>query len=81
MKDIAMALEANVDAVFAKYGTSHFSTNTDDYDLLRDVTHWTDSDVERERKIKEENKDIHAKFIINRFDEILQLFQFQRFSK
>lgn len=81
MKDIAMALEANVDAVFAKYGTSHFSTNTDDYDLLRDVTHWTDSDVERERKIKEENKDIHAKFMINRFDEILQLFQFQRFSK
>lgn len=80
MKDIAMALDAGVDAVFAKYGTTHFMSNVEGYDLLRAVTHWTDADVERERKIKEESKDIHAKYTINTFSEILNIFEFKGFK-
>ncbi|MBD8199128.1 HAD family hydrolase [Pantoea agglomerans] len=80
MKDISMAKEAGVDAVFAKYGTSHFTNNIEGYNLLRDVTHWTDADVERERKIKENNKDIHADYVIERFSELLELFKFKRFE-
>ncbi|MGP6445319.1 HAD family hydrolase [Rahnella aceris] len=81
MKDISMAKEAGVDAVFAKYGTTHFSTNVNDYNLLRDVTHWTDADVEREIKTKEEYKNFHAEISINKFCELLELYTFTRFNK
>ncbi|MFJ5319124.1 HAD family hydrolase [Pectobacterium versatile] len=80
MKDIAMAKSVGVDAVFAKYGTTHFINNIQGYDLLRDVTHWTDEDVEREKRIKEENKDIHADYVINGFSEILDIFEFKSFE-
>ncbi|ECW7773085.1 HAD family hydrolase, partial [Salmonella enterica] len=55
MKDIEMAQKANVSDVFASYGTGHFEDNKEGYELLRAVTHWTDADVERERKIKEKS--------------------------
>ncbi|MCC3717076.1 HAD-IA family hydrolase [Rouxiella badensis] len=80
MKDISMAKEAGIDAVFAKYGTTHFSSNVDDYKLLVDVTHWTDSEVAREKEIKEEYKDIHADISINQFSELLSIFNFTRFN-
>lgn len=76
MKDIAMAKDAGVDSVFAKYGNEHFKYNKDDYNLLRDVTHWTDDDVERERKIKEQNKDTHSELVANKFSDILDFFEF-----
>lgn len=80
MKDISMAKEAGVDAVFARYGTTHFTNNIQGYNLLRDVTHWTDADVEREKKIKENNKDIHADYVIEKFSDLLELFKFTRFE-
>lgn len=81
MKDISMAQEAGVSDVFAKYGTTHFTNNTNDYNLLRDVTHWTDEVVEYERKIKEEKKDIHANYSIDKFSDILELFSFTKHEK
>ncbi|AHJ76774.1 HAD family hydrolase [Kosakonia sacchari] len=80
MKDIAMALDAGVDAVFANYGNKHFISGTD-YNLLREVTHWTDAEVENERKIKEEKKDVHAEFVIEEFSELLNLFVFTEFNQ
>ena len=47
MKDIAMAQDANVTNVLAKYGKVQDHPG---YRLLRSVSHWTDADVERERK-------------------------------
>ena len=45
MKDVTMAKRAGVTDVYAKYGIAH---NRAAYELLRRVTHWPDSDVERE---------------------------------
>ena len=47
-KDVAMARDAGVLDVYAKYGKAQHKAA---YDLLRDVTHWTDEDVQREREI------------------------------
>ncbi|MEL3921672.1 HAD-IA family hydrolase [Aeromonas enteropelogenes] len=81
MKDIAMAKDAGVDAVFARYGTTHFTNNKDGYNLLRDVTHWTDQDVAREIEIKNSKKDIHADLAVDSFGDILSLFKFEGFQK
>lgn len=47
MKDVAMAQQAGVLDVHAKYGVAH---EREEYDLLRRVTHWTDGDVAKERR-------------------------------
>ncbi len=52
-RDIAMANDVNVDSIYAKYGSE---TDNDAYNLLREVTHWSDEEVEREKKAKEEKK-------------------------
>ncbi|BAX51824.1 Phosphoglycolate phosphatase [Photobacterium damselae subsp. piscicida] len=81
MKDIEMAQQAGVTDVFAKYGTSHFDTNKDGYELLRAVTHWTDEDVERERKIKESYHHIPPSHTVNEFSELLGIFDFKSFKE
>ncbi|TNB47316.1 HAD family hydrolase [Martelella lutilitoris] len=48
MKDIAMAQEAGITDVWAKYGQNK---NAQQYELLKKVTHWTPEMVEREKKI------------------------------
>lgn len=78
IKDIDMAHEAGVTSVFAKYGTLHFDERPDDYDLLRDVTHWTDEDVERERHLKENARHHKADFEVENFGELLNIFEFSR---
>ncbi|GAA2559305.1 FMN phosphatase YigB (HAD superfamily) [Neomicrococcus aestuarii] len=45
-RDVAMAHAAGVISVYADYGRNHTKA---EYDLLRRVTHWTPSEVERER--------------------------------
>jgi phosphoglycolate phosphatase-like HAD superfamily hydrolase len=47
-KDVAMARDSGVFDVHAEYGESQ---RLPEYDLLRKVSHWTDEDVERERRI------------------------------
>lgn len=49
MKDVSMANDVGVMSVHAKYGESH---NRSQYELLKDVTHWSDADVEREKSFK-----------------------------
>ncbi|URK19698.1 HAD hydrolase-like protein [Thalassospira sp. GO-4] len=50
MKDIAMAQGAGVLDVHAEYGKAQ---DREAYDLLKQVTHWTDADVAREKAILE----------------------------
>jgi FMN phosphatase YigB (HAD superfamily) len=50
VKDVAMAKDAGVSDVWAKYGLTQ---DTNAYQLLREVTHWSEADVEREKKISE----------------------------
>ncbi len=49
-KDVAMAQDVGISDVYARYGRAQ---HTEAYDLLREVTHWSDADVEREKKIGE----------------------------
>lgn len=78
-KDINMAKEAGVTSVFARYGTGHFSDNrTANYELLRKVTHWTDKEVEDERKLKEASVHHNADFSIDNFAELLDIINFRR---
>lgn len=51
MKDISMAREAKVTDAWAKYGIAQ---NRPEYELLRRVTHWTASSVEKEKRLSED---------------------------
>lgn len=77
MKDVDMAVEAGVTAILAKYGSTHFHHRESDYNLLRDVTHWTDEDVQRERDIKETSKHHKPDFEVTSFEQILDFIDFQ----
>ena len=78
MKDVEMALQAGVTAVFAKYGTGHFNGEDTRYKLLQAVTHWTDADVQREQEIKKNSKHLQPDFTIDSFDELLDIFNFRK---
>lgn len=77
-KDIKMANLTRITSVYAKYGDN---IKSEQYELLKKVTHWTNEDVELERlSHKENNENTIANYTINRFDEILNLFYFQSFK-
>lgn len=77
MKDIAMAKAAGVTDVWAKYGVAQ---NRPAYELLRKVTHWSPASVEREKILTE--ADLQPSFILKHsFAEILELFEFNTFSR
>lgn len=76
LKDVAMAQNANITDVFAKYGKAH---TRQEYDLLRDVTHWSDKHVEEEKRIQEE--EIKPTYVCDKsYEEILSLFEFESFT-
>jgi len=78
MKDISMAQDAHVTDVYAKYGTAQ---DTQAYELLRRVTHWTKEDVEREKAIYA-NRIIQPTFVLEKsFGELLDLFDFVSHTK
>ena len=73
MKDIKMAQQAKIIDVYARYG---FSQDRDGYELLRRVSHWSETDVKREKKICKEG-DVRPSYTLFReFSEILDLFDF-----
>jgi phosphoglycolate phosphatase-like HAD superfamily hydrolase len=76
MKDVPMALESGVSAVFAKYGSAHKRA---EYKLLIDVTHWTPEEVAAEQRLKE-REHVHPTYTLeNSLSEILGLFDFRDF--
>jgi len=76
MKDVHMAQDAGVTDVWASYGESH---EKNEYDLLREVTHWTDEDVEREKRLAQSEVNPHHTLETG-FSEILGLFRFVPFG-
>ncbi|MEN5299013.1 HAD family hydrolase [Brucella sp. TWI559] len=70
-KDVAMAQDAGVHDVFAEYGVSQSHSG---YELLRKVSHWTDEDIEREKRTT--SRTVVPSTSIDFFGEILQKFDF-----
>jgi FMN phosphatase YigB (HAD superfamily) len=69
-RDVAMAKEAGVKAVWARYGTQYDAHH---WDLLVAVTHWTPEDVEREAKLKVAHRDVQPEHAIDSFSELLEV--------
>jgi phosphoglycolate phosphatase-like HAD superfamily hydrolase len=82
IKDIAMAQDAGVTEVWAKYGVAQ---NREQYGLLRRVTHWTDQEVARERELAEQliskGRGLNPRYTLEHgFSELLGLFDFVAFE-
>lgn len=76
-RDIQMALDAGLTAVFANYG---HGTSSEKYELLKEVTHWTDADVQREIKARESYKEktiVPTHELEKSYKEILEIFDFE----
>jgi phosphoglycolate phosphatase len=67
--DIAMAQDAGVTDVYAVYGSVQQHPG---YDMLRKVSHWSEADVQREKKISQ--RDINPTHTIHSFPEIGKFF-------
>jgi len=78
-RDVYMANQAGVTSVYAKYG---HNIDGPPYELLKEVTHWSDEDVKREIQFKQNIKDvkINPAVEVNNFKEILDKFQFTQFD-
>lgn len=76
IKDVSMAQQVGIMDVHAQYGQSHLKK---EYDLLRQVTHWTAESVERERCTT--RGDVMPKYTLrDSFGELLELFRCQPFA-
>ncbi len=76
VKDIAMAKDANVTDVHAAYG---MVDKKEEYELLREVTHWTEEMVQREKSIG--HKEVKPTFELKScFEELMQAFKFVPFD-
>lgn len=78
-KDIFMAQNAHVTSVWARYG---HRIDSQAYQLLKDVTHWADADVQREIEIKKsfDEKKIQPDLILNEFKDLLKYYDFVEFE-
>ena len=71
-KDVAMVQDAEVDDVWAKYGEAQ---HREEYELLREVTHWKDKDVQQEKRIRE--RDVKPKYTLEHsYSGVLEIFEF-----
>ncbi|AQP99627.1 haloacid dehalogenase [Pseudoalteromonas aliena] len=69
-KDISMAKEIGMKAVWANYGRN-FSPKC--WDILVQITHWTADDVAREEELKKAYANIEPDYTIDSFSDILKL--------
>jgi phosphoglycolate phosphatase-like HAD superfamily hydrolase len=76
MKDILMAQDAHVTDVWAKYG---FAVERPEYELLRQVTHWSKESVDKEKRILDTPPTPNYT-LEKSFNELLLLFNFQPFE-
>jgi FMN phosphatase YigB (HAD superfamily) len=75
MKDVLMAQRAKVFDVYADYGNGY---PAEQYELLREVTHWTAKDVEREKHLRVEHVS-PSSTLKQSFSELLDLFEYVSF--
>lgn len=72
-KDVLMANRAGILAVWAKYGTRY---DPEFYEVLISLSHWTDEDIERERKLAKFASEAKPDLIAETsFSEVLGIFQ------
>jgi phosphoglycolate phosphatase len=71
-RDVSMAKQAGVLAVWAQYGTEY---NRDLWLVLVRITHWSDEDVAREARLKELYHHVKPDISIRSYDEILKIIQ------
>ena len=76
-KDIVMAQDAGVTDVFASYGVVQ---HREEYELLRRVSHWTDAEIEQERKMRTLQR-TRASYTLTEFAGLLDLFEFEPFGE
>ena len=69
MRDVAMAQDAEFLDAYAEYGGVQ---HREEYELLRQVSHWTEEDVQREKAIT--TRSVRPTHKISRFSEIKQFF-------
>lgn len=77
-KDILMAQQAELISVHAKYG--HNITSAE-YDLLKQVTHWTEEDVQREANFKIEHLKASPDLVIEKYGDLFKAFDFVSFPQ
>jgi len=70
MKDVAMAQDAHIVDVYARYGVVQHQPA---YKLLQQVSHWTEADVQREKAISP-NRTVIPTNVIDSFSQVLSLF-------
>lgn len=70
-RDISMAVDAGVTAVWAAYGTQYDKAH---WGTLVRVTHWSDEDVLREQELRKAAGNVQPDLEIDRFAELLGLF-------
>lgn len=73
-KDVAMAQAVGVNDVHAAYGVAYDHA---EYDLLREVSHWSDEDIQREREVAAQPDVIPTYTLQSSFSEVLGLFHFK----
>lgn len=72
-----MAQKVGVIDVHAEYGVAHL---TEEYELLKKVTHWTKEDVARESNLNK--ADVTPSFVLKEsFSELADLFDYVAFSR
>lgn len=78
VKDIQMAKDAGVLDIFAKYG--HSQKNSNEYKLLKEVTHWTPKDVKIESEATPA-KILPTIVLDGGISEIFSYIDFEKFSE
>jgi FMN phosphatase YigB (HAD superfamily) len=67
VRDVAMAKQAGVTAIWARYGTTY---DPEHWTYLVKVTHWTDEDVSREKALKAKYRDVVPDYTIDSFSQL-----------
>lgn len=76
MKDVQMAQAAGVRDVYAAYAKG---LGDEEYNLLQDVSHWTDEDMRREERLRQEG-DVDPTYTLNEsFSELTDYFTFSEY--
>ena len=76
-KDIRMAQEAGVADVWAAYGVAQFR---EQYELLRQVSHWTDADIQREKALMAAPESTPSHILESSIAELMSMYEFEAFS-
>jgi phosphoglycolate phosphatase-like HAD superfamily hydrolase len=70
VRDIAMANNAGVHSIWARYGTQYDPAC---WAYLVKITHWTNEDVAREKDLKARFADVKPDYTIDSFSELSRI--------